>query len=445
MRLTYNNNLSKKTDSKFLARNTLTNLNRVRQNDNRQFEFSLTFEEVRIVEQAQTFANYVSALGLFENSFLNNSNRVPSAVNVIADAYVYSYIKSVFYAYHFSSNSSSSIMGPGSNTVFYGHKIMHDIICEGYIQHFTPPSNVISLELNPPKDTLEQLEKFSIWDKVFDSLTGRVFNPELETVLTFLNNKCDRVVALGSISSGLSINVKNLMELPIGNLAFSPSMQQLLYVEDESLSSDKPSYYWNKAVLITAISVPEIDADDSVYDTILEADYDPSGITFEVQAITGFSPLSNPRNVYDYTTTMDPSSNSPSPPRSGYNPNSRGGNPNAGRGGGSGRGRGGNNPRANQNTKLNMARSNVGKVTNNVVTFIRRVDEALTPDKVDLVADVIQTITGKRPKIKTLRQLAGQQLGKVFEQNGIRLRDNLAGSNEEYDAIYTDSEYINGI
>jgi hypothetical protein len=336
-------------------------------------------------------------------------------------------------------------MGPGSNTVFYGHKIMHDIICEGYIQHFTPPSNVISLELNPPKDTLEQLEKFSIWDKVFDSLTGRVFNPELETVLTFLNNKCDRVVALGSISSGLSINVKNLMELPIGNLAFSPSMQQLLYVEDESLSSDKPSYYWNKAVLITAISVPEIDADDSVYDTILEADYDPSGITFEVQAITGFSPLSNPRNVYDYTTTMDPSSNSPSPPRSGYNPNSRGGNPNAGRGGGSGRGRGGNNPRANQNTKLNMARSNVGKVTNNVVTFIRRVDEALTPDKVDLVADVIQTITGKRPKIKTLRQLAGQQLGKVFEQNGIRLRDNLAGSNEEYDAIYTDSEYINGI
>lgn len=445
MQLNYNNYLSSKTDSKFLSRNTLTDLNRVRQNDNRSFEFTIDLEGQRIVDQATLFANFISATGIFENSFLNNSNRIKSASNTIRDAYIYSFIKSVYYSFQLSSNSKASIMGPGSNIVFFGHKLLHDIICEGYIQHFTPPSNVISVELNPRPDTLEELKKFDLWDQIYDTSIDRVFNGELETVLNFLNTRCSNIVAMGNISYKSAEAVKNLLHLPIGNLCYSNDMLSILYVESEALSSDKRSFYWNKANLIVAVSIPEIDADDSIFDTILTQNYDKTGLTFEVESITGFSPLGGPRNAFDYTRGSNPNSYSPNP--TGGNSSSRsntpGSTPASNKQNPQNRGPL-NNPRANLNTRLSMAKHSVERVSGNIVSMIRRVDEIMTSERVELVADIIQQITGKRPKIKTLRQSVGERLGSVLEKNGILFNDNLVGSDEEYAVLYLDSVQTNG-
>jgi hypothetical protein len=450
MYLRYNNYLSAKTDSKFVSRNTLTDLGRVRQNDNRQFEFSLEFEENKIVDQANLFSDYISAIGIFENSFLNNSSRVKLAGQLIRDAYIYSYIKSVFYSYQLISNNVTSLMGPSSNTVFFGHKLMHDIICEGYIQQFSLPNNIISLELNPPTDTIQQLEKFSLWPEIYNSRTGRVFNPELETVLNFFKTKCSMVVATSNIADRTSKEVRNLSQLPIGNLAFSEDMQQLLYVENEAVQSDKISFYWNKANLITAKVVPPIDADDSIYDTILTSNYDPNGITFEVQSITGFSPLTAPRSNYDYSLITGPNFDSPDfndgltnsisySSRGNPNTYSRRNNNNNNNGGNNR-----NNPKSKFDSNLTSIKNRVEKVTENVVNLIRRTDEIVTPERIILVSDIIYQITGRRPKLKTLKQFAGERLGKVLEENGILLKDRIVGSNEEYDYFYADSNFING-
>jgi hypothetical protein len=438
----FNNYLSDKTDSKFSSRNTLTDLNRVRQNDNRQFEFSLIFEPAEIVAQARLFSTFITATGIFESSFMNNANRVGQAGVLIARAYVYSYIKSVYYAFQLTENASSAVMGPGSNTVFTGHKLLHDIICEGYIQHFTPPNNVISIELNPPSDTLEQLESFDLWSEVYDPTIQRVFNSELETILNFLKTKHSSLVTLGSISGPCSEEVKNLMRLPIGNLCYSSDALSLLYVECEALVSNKQSFYWNKANMISALRIPPIDADDSIYDTILTQYYDLNGRTFEVEAITGFNPLGGPRNAFDYTRNSSPNGHPPNRGGGGYRTNPNPGNPNN-RPGSNNRGPQ-SNPRSNQQTKMQMAKNSVSKVSGKVASIVRRVDEILTPERVELVSDIIQTITGKRPKLKTIKQYTGERLGKVLEDNGIILNDNLVGSDEEYEAFYVDSEYING-
>lgn len=443
MHIKYNNYLTSKTDSKFVSRNTFTDLSRVRQNDFRRFEFSIEFEEEKIATQANLFSNYITATGIFENSFLNNSNRIKIANQLIRDSYIYSYIKSVFYAYQLIANNVASVMGPSSNTVFYGHKLLHDIICEGLVQQITPPSNVISIELNLPKDTILQLQKFSLWSDVFNDQTGRVFSPELETVLNFLKTKCNHVVATGNIADKTSKEVRTLLSLPIGNLAFSEDMQQILYVESESVSSDKVSYYWNKANLITAKVIPSIDADDSIFDTILTSNYDLNGTTFEVQAITGYSPLANPRNNFEYTNlTSKNDTPNPDDDRSPVSNNQSGVNSNTPK-------KRNNNHNSNNNSntnqdKFNNFKSSVERVAENVVNLIRRTDEILTPERVGLVADVILKITGKRPRDKALKQLLGQRLGLVLEKNGILLKDRIVGSNEEYDYFYTDSNFING-
>lgn len=444
MYLKYNNYLSDKTDSKFTSRNTLTDLGRVRQNDNRQFEFSLEFEETKIIDQANLFSDYISATGIFENSFLNNSSRVKLASQLIRDSYIYSYIKSVYYSYQLISNNVTSLMGPSSNTVFFGHKLMHDIICEGYIQQFSLPSNIISLELNPPMDTIKQLEKFSLWSEIYNIRTGRVFNSELETVLNFFKTRCSTVIATGNIADRTSKEVRHLSQLPIGNLAFSEDMQQILYVENEAVQSDKISYYWNKANLIIAKVVPPIDADDSIYDTILTSNYDPNGITFEVQSITGFSPLTSPRSNYDYSLITGPMNDSPNTNDGSTNSisySSRG-NPNTrSKYNSSNKSK----PNSKPNNNNNNFKSRVEKVTENVVNLIRRTDEIVTPERVNLISEIIYQITGKRPKVKTLKQFTGERLGKVLEENGILLNDRIVGSNEEYDYFYTDSNFINGM
>jgi hypothetical protein len=336
----------------------------------------------------------------------------------------------------------SGVMGPGSNLVFHGHKILHDIICEGSIIHFSPPSNALTVELNLPENTLEQLKIFPLWNTVYNEGVGRVYNQELETVLSFLHTKANSLVRLGNLSSSVSPDVKNLLRLPIGNLCLSKDMMSLLYVEDKSLNSDKISFYWNKANLISIVTVPFIDADDEIYDTIPHTMYDTNGLSFEVQAITGFNPLTDVRSNYDYTSSS-PSGDSPNV-GGGYSTPPPSGNPNRSRGNGAGSSRArGTNPRSGR-TKLEMVRDKVSKLSDQVVSVVRQIDEVMTPDRVEFVADIIQQITGKRPRIKTLRQHVGERLGKVLEENGILLNDRLSGSNEEYDAFYAETAYING-
>jgi hypothetical protein len=435
MQIQYNNYLSDKTDSKFSSRNTLTDLSKVRQNDNRRFEFAISPEESEIVSQAELFATFISATGLFENSFLNNANRTKYAYELIRDSYIYSYMKALFYSFNLAKNNIASIMGPNSNLMFSGHKLLHDIIAEGYIQHFTPPSNVISIEVNVDTDVIGTLETFSLWNDVYDPKYGRIFNMELETILNFFKTKCGSVVSVGNLNTGADQRVSNLMQLPIGNLAYGPNMQQILYVETRSFSSDKCSFYWNKANCVQAITIPEIDADDEIYDTILVSSYDETGRTFEVHSITGFNPLGGPRNAFEFTRSSGGRNDD-------TNSNSGGGNPynksNFGKQNPQ------KNPRAKQNTKLAAVKSKVSKVTGSAVSLLKAANEVLTPENLDLVSGVIEAVTGKRPKLKQLRSKLGISINSILSDNGISLNDKIVGSTEEYDAFYVDSQYSGG-
>jgi hypothetical protein len=434
MQIRYNNYLSGKTDSKFNSRNTLTDLSRVRQNDNKRFEFTVTPEENEIILQAELFATYISAAGVFESSFLNNANRTKFAFDLIRDAYVYSYLKSLFYSFNLVKNNIASLMGPNSNLMFSGHKLLHDIIAEGYIQHFTPPSNVISIEVNMDQDFITSLRSFSLWSDVYDEKYGRVFNLELETVLNFLRTRCSSIVSISNLNLGADQRVRNLMELPLGNLVYGPNMQQLLYIETQSLGSDKDSFYWGKANCIQATLIPQIDADDEIYDTVLVSSYDENGRTFEVHSITGFNPLGGPRDAYEFTRRSG---------GSGDDTFDTGGRPPYDKSGG-GKSNPQNNPRAQQNTRLAAVKERVSKVTGGAISLLKTADEILTPDRIDLVCDVIQAVTGKRPKFRQIRSKIGMNIRSILSENDIVLNDRTVGSIEEYDAFYVDSLHSGG-
>jgi hypothetical protein len=404
----------------------------------RNFFFSLNPEEISIGNQAEWFSLYLSGSGIIEGVFRSDSNKLRQNQSLLRDVYIYSYIKAVVYATGIVNNDLFAMMGPNNNLVFAGHKQLHDSIVEGTIHSISPPRNLTSVEFNIQLDLIEEFKTWKIWDEI--SSQGRVYNPEFERVLIYLKEKAKHLLKIDEIGRIVPESTKNLLTSPIGNLVYSQDMLSLLFVEDSSLVNDKKSYYFGKANMICVAEVPIIDADDEIYDTILVSNYDPYGVAFEVESITGFNPLSGIKTIRDMTDNGSGSDGNnygqgggPSTPRNPKHPN----NPSS------------NRPRIkyssdNKSNKLAVLKDKVSSLKTQAVNLIKSTNKLLSSDEVQLLAAVISEITGKNISPRKLKSRINEPIERILHDYKISIKDNLIGSNEEYDALYGETEFING-
>lgn len=438
----YNNYVGKKTDSKFKSHYTLTDLGRTRQNENYTYRFTIIPEENSQFNAASLFATYATADGMFENSFLFSPGRIESVQETLRSVYLYSYIKSVYYGFGIVQKNINAMMLPGNSLCFFGHKMLFELITNGYMQEFTPPSNIISMQIDLEEDVSQLFSDWEIWPRIFNSQTGQVFNAEYETVLSLIKNKGAGRMEVDNIGIVNSSQSKNLRSVPLGNMIYSNDMQQLLFIETPELQSDKPSFYFGKAVMLAAVEIPSIDADDEIYDTILVSNYDSFGLSFEVQSITGFNPFMGPISASDNAGYTRPDDTIPP----GYGSSGMSGNGGTNPGiNGRNDGNRGRGPKQTSSTQLNMVKERVTKFGSSAVSILRRLDDIVTDDKIMILADIISDITGKNIRPKSIKRGIGKSLGSVLSDFGVDLSDRISGSFEEYDAFYGETRYQNGI
>lgn len=455
MSLSYNNYIIAKVDSKFGSHNTLTNLSRTRQNEIRQFMFKLTPELNSIKSQADFFANYIVATGIFENSFVTTNRNINQVVSLISSSYVYSYVKAVVSAHGRTNKDLRFMMSHNNSYCFRGHKLIHDCIVEGYMQYHSLPNNIIALQVDVSDDSIATFKTWPIWSEICASETSPIFNALFETVLGWLDKKAKDIVHIDHIGESLYDEVRNMSNLPIGNLAYSADMLSIKFIENNSFISDKVSFFYGKAIMLSLVSSPDIDADDDIYDTILVSKYDQMGICFEVESITGFNPLSNIRTSKDLSSDYSNSSGN-MPKINPYGPNLYGSNndkPKA-------FAQQANNSRrskTNSNLKVTLAKAQNAseqfivtkknqfvKLTQQATTILRNVDAVLTDETVNTVANVLSLITGKNLSPIDFRRRVGSRIGSILNDYGIMPHDTMTRPTDEYSSFYAQQRNEDG-
>jgi hypothetical protein len=424
--LNYNNYLIGKTDSKFLSHFTLINLAQTRNGEMREYMFKVNPEYLSINTQAEFFAKYLCSTSVFENSFVTSSRRPSDVIEIVRKAYIYSYCKSIVYAYGCVNKDRNYSMGPQNNLVFHGHKMMHDIIVKGRIEYYLPPANNLSVQLDAAVDSIATLQTWAEWPSFYNSTTNNFFDTQCESVLGWLQRKGQNFVCVGEIGVSVTSDVFDVARLPLGNLVYSENMLVLKYVEDRSFPSDKKSYYWGKACMIAVTNAPFIDIDDSVYDTVLVSSYDSKGINYEVESITGYCPLNRVTTPIDIIingagggspdlrgpgrTPVNPLNGQPNNGRRGNNNNPRPRQPNGG-------GNGGQNNNIVNQAKLTFNKAK--RYSQSAINALRVVDNVLTNDGVNTAAAVISKLTGKNVNPARFRNRVGQRIGDIFNDYGV--------------------------
>jgi hypothetical protein len=435
VKLDFNNYVISKSESKFNSHNAFTNVQAVNQNINREFTFAVNPLEERVVAQARLFARYFLATSVYEQTVQRYPSRTSDNEQLLTETYIYSYIKSLFYAYG-TVNRTPAMMGKRNNLVFKGHKILNDCIVEGYIQHFSPPGKVTSMMIEIDNNSEKQFENWEIWNKIYSPDINQVFNPNYEAILSTIKAVGGDVADVEKLGAGVN-PCDNLLKLPLGNSAYSNDMNQLLFIESNSVISDKPSYYWGKAVFLKVESVPIVDIDDSLYDTVFVSDLDPFSLTYEVESITGFNPLSGPMTAFNQTTGLGPDDTIP--PSRGRGKNFKPG------GGGSQRGNTAMGVSASSINPIQSA-SNSNSFKNRITKFgkdalnvVKQVDALLDDDRTQILAGIISDITGKNVKPKSLKRHVGSRIGSVLQQFGIAVDYNIR-SDDEHGYYYVETE-----
>jgi hypothetical protein len=423
MSISFNNYLSSKIDSKFTSHFSFVDISATNKYTNYELQYGIICQPDDILSQARLFGNYAIASGMFENSIVSNESRVDASIQLLVDVYIYSYIKSVFYAYGIVTKQPDAMMGPQNNLVFYGHKLLHDIVVEGYIQQFLPNNSVVSVQVEIEPNVIKDLESFDIWNEVYDPSRRVIFNPRYESILNFILLKYPSKFEIGSISQNLDPSVKFLQQLPIGNACFSSDGLQFLFVECSGTQSDKKSFHWNKAVSICGTTIPFIDADDEIYDTVLSERLDSRTIGFDVEAITGFNPFGPMRSSQSRLNSSDDTNggnNPPGPqkPKPKAPPGARSNDP---------------------QTKLSAVKDRITKYASNTVQTIMKLDQMLNSDNAVIIATFISDVTGQRIRAKSLKGLMGKSLSDVLERYGIKPNILSQGSPSEYDAFYAET------
>jgi len=433
--------LSLKTDTKFKSNHAFTAMAEVRVGTSYSYTFTIDPEEAGLRRQAEHFSDFCVTLKLFDGSFLFDGRRFQTVRDLLIEVYMYSYVKAVFYSVGKRQRYSAALFPPGNNICLLGHAELYNIICAEFLYSYTPPNNSISVRTLFITNVEDMFSSWTNWITNYIDPTDpeRVFNPQYESVLSWLYNKQSiiKTVKLNPQSSSTYDHML-LANHPIGNSCFSGDMQQILFLETTQTSVDIMSFGWGVANFIKAVFIPAIDADDEVYDTVLVSRLDRKFVYREVHSIIGCPIVTDP---YDKSSVPSPSPEDDTRPSGGNPPRGGGGRGNGGSSGGrgnsnSGRGR----QPSNRTGPLNAAQQVVNKYGSKIVSAIRKIDELMTDEKAILIAQVISDITGKKIKPKSLKQYIGKKVGLAFSDFGVDMSSRLTGSDAEYDAFYVESD-----
>lgn len=425
----YNNYLFDKIESKFLSSYLWSDPNKTARNLKYDFRYKVVPEEGIILEQAKLFSKYFIGEGYFTNSFLDNANRLPQIESIITEVYVYSYVKSVYYACLQSLSPGTVSSFQKNNLVFKGHKILFDHILEGYMPYFSSATSTVSLQIDGLDETMDEIKAFECFKNNVDDI-GFVFNSQYETILNFMINKCSNVINISNLSDVQDLSVKYLSSSPLGNACYSPDMQTIFYVENSSVISDTASIFWNKACMISALSFPSIDVNDSVYDDIPISRYSKFNISHEIYSITGYNPFRRPASY----TGLKPQPN-------GYSPSDNLGGGNSQDRNSEGRvifasvrkSKGNQNDNSGIN---NAVLKNAVRLSDRAVNLLRDVHVVLNNDNVKIVAGILCDLLGKRITAKQLNKFKGKPLEEVYKGYNVPMIDNT--KTDEYSAFYVE-------
>jgi len=441
MTITWANYLSLKTDTKFKSNHAFTSMAEIRLETSYVYTFTIDPEEARLRRQAEQFADFGLTQKLFDGSFVFDNRRLQTVRDLLIEVYMYSYVKAVFYSVGKRQRYLAALFPPGNNICFSGHAELYNVICAEFLYSYTPPNNSISVRTLFTTNVEDMFSSWTNWITNYVDPTDpeRVFNPQYESVLSWLHNK-QSVIKTTKLNPPSSSTYDHMLlaNHPIGNTCFSGDMQQILFLETTQTSVDVVSFGWGIANFVKAVFVPFIDADDEVYDTVLVSRLDPKFVYREVHAIIGCPIVTDPhdKSSASYSQEDDTRPSGGNPPRGGGG-RGNGGNPSGGRGN-SNPGRG--QERSKRTGPLKAVNQVVNKYGNKIASVIRKVDDFMTDENTILIAQVISDITGKKIKPKSLKQYVGKKVGLAFSDFGVDMSSRLTGSDAEYDAFYVESD-----
>lgn len=421
LRLNYVNYLFSKVDSKFSSYNIFADVAKTRQNTNYNFDFGINPDESVITKQAEYFADYVISKNLFTNRFDYVTRSSKARHEILKKCYIYSYVKAVFYGASRYSNTNVQI--PSRSFVFAGHAELFDVISNGYISmpYLGTERSSVNLRVSfNPTDLISKISEFGIFKKFkkysgVNGITYAILDTDCEAMLSFIHDNMRSVFSTCPISM-TSSDSYDKYKTPLGNGYYSEDMTYFNFVESQYTSSDIVSTFWSHAVCITGISIPYVDTDDALFDTISVSKIDSSTLQFDVEAITGFSPFSH----YDEEEFVDiPSRNSYIDGPNG-DEDDLGPNPSEGYDSKSRNKKQYKNNRKQRNRPNN--KPNVSKLAGNIgnkLNTMLKSQSILTKDNIGIMANVIGSIVNRNVTKKQLQYMIGQSIRSVLEENNV--------------------------
>lgn len=411
-------------------------------NTNFTFVFDIIPSESELVKQSEYFADFFLSKNLFTNKFDYVTRNQMQRRKALSEAYQYSYIKSVFYSV--SLFDSRFVQIPSESFVFSGHAHLFNCIANGYssIPYLGTKRSSVNLCFDVDSDEIiSKLQSFSLFKECAKysskgNFVTTIMNPELESMLSFLNKTYPEVLSLSKISQNSPDNFKGDLS-SLGNGYYSEDFITFNYIESEETSVDLVSTFWSHANFIIGKDIPYVDPDDAVYDTILTENIDVATLQFDVEAITGFKPF----GYYDTDNNSNPSKiinddgfgpDSGSISDGGINKrNAKGLN---------------NRRKPKRSTSITKDNSNskLGNKPNKIVSLSRKAanginslirdNKYLTEDNIGVARMVISDIIGHNIKASLLRNYIGSTINRALEDFKVTIDNRVINDNKYYNS-----------
>lgn len=300
MPLDYTNFLRDKLRSSFRVNKMFTDPSAGLQYKSYLFTYTIVPEYKPITEQAWNFAESFVASGRLSGVKTFHGKAFNETKQLIADAYVYSYMKAVWYGVSFSENKMGGIRTPQPSTLFYGHKQLYDTLVEGAIYTTDTTDNFqLVMQIDTEESILNDIISFpNVTEDVrydgnsvyYNKKRGTIFSSNLESVLVQLLSNVEPI-QLMDMNSETMTGSKSFGLNPLGNSCFSEDGERIIYIDTNEAYSSKISSFWGIANRIRLLSEQKIDENDSLYADFFIGSYYESNISFEVESITGYNPL----------------------------------------------------------------------------------------------------------------------------------------------------------
>lgn len=303
----------------------------------KEFRFQINPDINDLIDQCDMFARRVIAqLGYTNRAMVDRFH--PDNLTNIKKAYLYSYLKSCFFA-NLHQNSLNQYTTPQSR-VFGGHKYLYESVRRrtSFLyngQHRVEVSWNVTVSdalidvLNEYSDLIKKYDKLGksdlinedqdsikLYNSIKDNLVFIVWSESKTSDFDFFNEKNEYVLQHLQESYD-KIDIRDLFpainmqpeEFAVGNTCYSQdsNSKQVLFLSSNSLQHDPISCYWGTAVGLEIIREEKLDNDDRYYKTTNLPDKGTSNrqllISYEINSITNYLPLSNVSSTYNINKT----------------------------------------------------------------------------------------------------------------------------------------------